>query len=330
MDARAPAEMKTESRNARALHESRKFSYERVAAYRARFIDPRTGRFHEHLLRRRACPVCDSEEYAEIFEKEGGTMVKCLRCSMIFLNPCFTDEALADYYRDLDSGQAEITALEDDFYSDMYNLGLDMIEALRPPGAILDVGCSSGFFLNNARSRGWATTGIDLQIREAEMARGKGHEIHTTSLAALQLPQRFDAIALWDVFEHIPDGRGFWSHLDRNLAPDGVVFLQIPNADSLAARVMREHSHMFDCLEHSNLYGPATIGLFAESVGFNPRDIRSVISEVSVLNNFLHYEDPYFGSSRYGTTVLDLLGESTIHENLLGYKLQIALTRKDG
>ncbi len=319
--------MEGESRNARTLHQGRKFSYDRVSAYRARFIDPATGRFYDRLLRTRDCPVCGGSDHVEAFTKDGGTTVRCMTCSMVFLNPCFTDEALAEYYRDLDTGQADITALESDFYRAIYGRGLDLIEGHRRGGAVLDIGCSSGFFLDLARARGWSTVGIELGLAEAELARAKGHQIHTRPIEELALGRKLDAISMWDVFEHIPDGRRFWSVLDANLAPGGVVFLQIPNSDSLAARIMREHSRMHDCLEHVNLYSPATIRRFADSVGYTVAAMQSVISEASVLNNYLHYEDPYFGSSAHGTTLLDLIDEPTLHAHLLGYKLQIVLAR---
>lgn len=327
MEPRARGLMREESADARKLHEGRQFSYERVSAYRAGFIDPATGRFFASLLRERDCPVCGASEHAVVFERDGGTTVKCLDCSMIFLNPCFNEAALEAYYRDLDTGQAQITSNESDFYREIYGLGLDLIEGYQPSGRILDVGCSSGFFLDVARGRGWNTIGIEPGLREAELAREKAHEIHTLPISRVSFAQKMNVVTLWDVFEHIPDGRTYWEQIDAILAPDGLVFLQIPNSDSLAARIMREHSRMHDCLEHVNLYSPATIRLFAESVGYKVAEMRSVISEASVLNNYLNYESPYFGSSSFGTVVLGLLDEATIHDNLLGYKLQVVLCR---
>jgi SAM-dependent methyltransferase len=321
--------MERESRNARALHEGRKFSYDRVSAYRARFIDPDTGHFYPHLVRDRVCPVCGGGDHAVAFVKDGGTTVKCLGCTMVFLNPCFTDEALADYYKNLDTGQADITARESDFYREIYALGLTLLgERRAPPGTLLDVGCSSGFLLDNARARGWTTLGIELGLSEAALAKERGHEVYTKPLEQVELERPVDAITMWDVFEHVPDGRSLWKAIDRSLSRGGVVFMQIPNSDSLAARVMREHSRMHDGLEHVNLYNPHTIRLLADSVGYDVVAMRSVISEASVLQNFLHYEDGYFGSSTFDTKVLGLLDERTIHEHLLGYKLQVVLARR--
>lgn len=320
--------MKQESQDARRLHLGRKFSYERLTRYRARFIDPATGRFYPHLLRSRACPVCDGTDHVEVFVKDGGTTVKCLACTMVFLNPCFTEEALAHYYRDLDSGQAEIVAREGDFYREIYGLGLASIERHASPGTLLDIGCSSGAFLDLARERGWRTLGIEPGLHEAELARARGHEVTNARLDELDAGAQFDVVSLWDVFEHIPDGRRYWQAIDRHLSPRGVVLLQIPNSDALAARMLREHCHMHDGLEHVNLYNPSTIRRFAESVGYRVLELASVISEISVINNYLHYEDPYFGSSSFGPDLLGLIDEQAIHEKLLGYKLQVVFGRR--
>lgn len=61
--------MKTESKNAKSLHLSRKFSYYRMRKYHQKFIDNSTGRFFNKYTVQRVCPVCDSNDLQKMFEK---------------------------------------------------------------------------------------------------------------------------------------------------------------------------------------------------------------------------------------------------------------------
>jgi hypothetical protein len=82
---------------------------------------------------------------------------------------------------------------------------------------------------------------------------------------------------------------------------------------------------MFDGLEHVNLYGVNTIKILAEKCGLEVLSLKTVISEIGVLNNYLNYEHPYFGSTTNKKFILNLIDEETLHKNLMGYKLQVIL-----
>jgi len=321
--------MKSESKNAKTLHKGRKFWYEMVSDHHKKFIDKKSGEFFKRLTTLRNCPVCDSSRSVPIFKKSGGVYVKCINCTMVFLNAVFRDSALEKYYRTLSAGQAAVVQNESDFYTAIYTKGLNSISQRVDGGKILDIGCSSGFFLDLAKSKGWETYGIELGEIEADMCRGKGHTLYTKKLEDLNMDLKFDAITLWDVVEHLPNGKDQFKLFKDRLSPGGVIFMQIPNSDALAAKIMREKCKMFDGIEHVNLYNPKTIKLLAKKVGLRIEDLETVISEIAVVNNYLSYEDPYFGNSSYRDSALDILSAEFIHENLLGYKMQIVLKRSN-
>lgn len=317
--------LKNESKNAQQLHKGRAFVYKRVSEYHKKYIDRKTGKFFSKLTEIRNCPVCNSSKYVLIFNKSGGTYVKCTKCTMVFINPVFKKDALEQYYISLNTGQAEVVRNESEFYNEIYTKGLDVISKLVSKGKILDIGCSSGFFLNIAKSRGWETYGIELGEIEAEMCRKEGHILYTKKLDDLNIDIKFDVITLWDVFEHLPDGKEQLKLFQSKLSSKGVIFMQIPNSDALAAKVLQQRCNMFDGVEHVNLYNPKTIRLIAQKVGLKVKYLETVISEVAVLNNFLNYEDPYMGASGYSEKLLDILDADFIHKNYLGYKMQVVM-----
>ncbi|MCF6246331.1 MAG: class I SAM-dependent methyltransferase [Desulfobacula sp.] len=307
------------------LHKERMKLWNASIANHAKYIDTTNGLFKDEFIEYRPCPVCNTNDYLTLFSKEGGFYVKCFKCSMIYINPVFTDEALNDYYENNHPVQAQIVESSDSFYDNLYNKGLDSIEIAGSKGTILDVGCSSGVFLDLAKNRNWQTSGIELNVQEFNMARQKGHKVYNTLMENINFDSKFDAITLWDVFEHIKGGEFYLNMMKNLLTPSGVIFLQIPNSDALAARILKEKCNMFDGLEHVNLYGVNTIRQLAERCRLKVQDIQTVIPEIGVINNYLDYDDPYLGNADNKTDIYNLIDETMLNDQLLGYKLQVTL-----
>jgi SAM-dependent methyltransferase len=314
-----------DTQDAKSLHQNRQKMYDEAGKYRSSFVDPATGLISGKYVENRLCPVCGSAEHRFLFVKNGGSYVACNDCSMIFLNPVFNDDDLIEYYQNNTAVQALAHASEDDFYRKIYGVGLEAITGVRESGTVLDIGCSSGLFLDIAKEKGFQTYGIELNKTEVAIARSKGHVIWDVPIQDLRLEPTFDIITLWDVFEHIKDGVAYLTNLKHWLSKNGVLFMQIPNANSLAPRIMRDKCNMFDGLEHVNLYSPNTISAVAASAGYRVQSIFSVIDELKPIKNFLSYEDPYRGSFS-AKDEFDFLVPEIIHAKLLGYKLQVVLT----
>jgi 2-polyprenyl-3-methyl-5-hydroxy-6-metoxy-1,4-benzoquinol methylase len=245
---------------------------------------------------------------------------------MVFLNPALKDNFLEEYYRINHEEQSEIVELDTDFYRTLYTMGLDMIAKSTHVGNLLDVGCSSGSFLDLARQYGWKTHGLELNQKEAARCRAKGHNVVEQLISSAEFGDSFQAITLWDVFEHIKDGVEFLKTARKRLNNRGVVFLQSPTVDSLAAKILQEKCNMFDGLEHVNLYSNKTLHIVARNAGFRVVSYQTVISEIGVINNYLNYEDPYLGRSNNKDHLFrGAITQSWLLENNLGYKYQACL-----
>ena len=170
---------KVYSSDAEKLHRQRRKLYDAHLKYQNSFIDKRTGKCKSKFLEERACPVCKCEENIFLFNKAGGTYVKCNSCGMIFLNPVFKDKYLAQFYAGNIDCQAIVHEEEASFYRSIYNSGLDMMDKRKVKGNLLDVGCSGGFFLDIAKKRFWKTYGIEINKSEFKIAIRKDHVFGT-------------------------------------------------------------------------------------------------------------------------------------------------------
>ena len=81
---------------------------------------------------------------------------------------------------------------------------------------------------------------------------------------------------------------------------------------------------MFDGIEHTNLFSLKSINLIAKQHSFKVNRISTVISEIPIINNYLNFEDPYFGKNK-DKKILNTISEKTLHNKLLGYKFLVIL-----
>ena len=117
---------------------------------------------------------------------------------------------------------------------------LGRIEAHAKPGRILDLGCWVGYFLDEARRRGWDPLGVEPSEFAARYAEDeRGLEVLHAGLLEAELPEReFAAVFMGDVIEHVPAAADAIARARRSLAPGGVLALVLPDAGSRVARLL--------------------------------------------------------------------------------------------
>jgi SAM-dependent methyltransferase len=119
---------------------------------------------------------------------------------------------------------------------------LERIERHRgsAPGALLDLGCWVGFLVSEAERRGWEAWGVEPSTFAAEFARERlGLNVVRGTVDGAELPERhFDAVVLGDVIEHLPDPGAALDRISGLLAPQGLVYMALPDAGSAAAGLL--------------------------------------------------------------------------------------------
>ena len=134
-------------------------------SFREKMIDPATGLVKRECVESRPCPVCGSGEHETVFVKNGFDHVRCT-CGMIHVSPVLRDEYLnlvyagADYEAEThDSFRSEPRR---SFIEALYAEGIELLRfGGKSAGSLLDVGCSSGLFMEYAASRGYQPWGIE-------------------------------------------------------------------------------------------------------------------------------------------------------------------------
>jgi SAM-dependent methyltransferase len=123
-----------------------------------------------------------------------------------------------------------------------FGLGVLLHPWLRD-GALLDVGCGSGRYLDLMRALGWSrTVGVDVSETAIERAREIDLEAYAGQLSEVGFPEStFDAVSLSHTLEHVADPVGLLTEVRRISKPGGRIVILVPHVVGLGARVFREH-----------------------------------------------------------------------------------------
>ena len=155
---------------------------------------------------------------------------------------------------------------------------------------LLDIGCGSGEALAWARDNGWDVFGLDPDPQAVELARRRGlHQVNAGDLLDQEYPDDFfDAITFYQSLEHLHSPSACLSECRRILAPDGAVYISVPNFQSFPRRLLGERWYGLQLPIHLFHFSPATLSELASSCGFriaSPRSYSTIVSAVTTLKS---------------------------------------------
>jgi SAM-dependent methyltransferase len=152
----------------------------------------------------------------------------------------------------------------------------------RRPGAALDVGCGSGFYLAMLRDMGWTVTGIDASAEAARHARTLNGLDVRVGCAEVTLPEladeSFDLVTLWHVLEHLYDPARVLAHIRRLLKPGGLLMLEVPNFSSVCSRLFQSYWAPLESPRHLFQFTPKTLKALLQKNGFQVDRVRGIAS----------------------------------------------------
>jgi len=136
-------------------------------------------------------------------------------------------------------------------------------------GSLLEIGCGNGFFLDEARTRGYAEVrGVEPSCEAIAKAPSAVRDRIVCDIMRPGLfpGASFDAVCLFQVFDHLPDPAGVLAEAGRVLKPGGHLLILNHNIRALSARLLGERSPIVD-LEHTFLFTPGTLSRLVRAHG---------------------------------------------------------------
>ncbi|APV49656.1 hypothetical protein BWI17_08180 [Betaproteobacteria bacterium GR16-43] len=245
------------------------------------------GAFAPGTDRERDCPLCATPgaRAAPLFEKLGMKIVACPECGLTYSRNILRDE----YDRQLYVESASQTSYQDlkrnSAYAELERIkSLYLVQRLgeyrAPPGRLLDIGPGSGKLLEAAMQSGWRAVGIEANAEFAAACRAHGIEILEGFFPdVLPAGERFDAITLLDVLEHLAQPLELLRLARERLVPGGVLVVQVPNVDSLLVQLEGARNTNF-CHGHWSHFNTATLSRIGRSAGLETLAVETIITEI--------------------------------------------------
>lgn len=152
---------------------------------------------------------------------------------------------------------------------------LQLISSRVVQGSLLDIGAGTGDFLKQAKNEGWKVTGIEPSPDARKKASEKGIALFQNIDAVST--QKFDAITMWHVLEHIPDLQYQIEWLKNHLNENGVLFVAVPNFNSLDAQHYKNFWAAWDVPRHLHHFSAKSIKSLFEAHGFSLEETKPLI-----------------------------------------------------
>jgi SAM-dependent methyltransferase len=241
----------------------------------------------------RHCGLCQGDLFEAMGDARLAHLCRCATWGLVQVRTFPDPDELRrvyseDYFKSHDSALMGYEDYERDRYCILKTAArrLDEIEKFSPTrGRILDVGCALGFFLEEARSRGWQVDGVDISEHAAQFANERlGIAARAGMLREAGYdPESFDVATMWDVIEHVTDPVGELAYTASLLRPGGLLVLSTPDVGSLVARVTGPRWMGFKLAEeHLYYFSRRTISLALEKAGFDVLELTSIGKDVAL------------------------------------------------
>ncbi len=180
------------------------------------------------------CPLCISKNTQFFAKKKTYSFFRCKNCKTIFLPKLPSKRVLNKYY------SSQFT----------YNDGKQNENVIRKQSkcilsslkklsnnaqTICDVGSGYGYFMDEARKKGYIVEGVEPSIQLADYTFKKYQlPVYSGNLASyiIKNNNQFDIVTCIHVIEHVVNIKEFISQLVRLVKPGGVLFIETPNSDS--------------------------------------------------------------------------------------------------
>lgn len=240
------------------------------------------------------CLVCGTNEFVPFIVCKDHTVTKedfqiqsCKSCGFKFTSPRPTESEIIRYYKSEDyiSHTNTKTGLIHRLYhwvrsyTLIKKLQLVMHHSVKK-GTILDFGCGVGAFLSVCKKNGWNTFGIEPDPDARKVAKDTNDISSASSISDFDSTfpnEKFDAITMWHVLEHIHDTDAFFSFVSKRLNDKGALLIAVPNCSSYDAKKYGAFWAAYDVPRHLYHFTPKDMKTLFESKGYKQVKVLPMI-----------------------------------------------------
>lgn len=231
----------------------------------------------ERLLK---CPLCKSGNILNhqlvkdhAVSKKEFTLCRCADCTLLFTNPRPTEEEIGPYYdfKEYYSHEDQVQNFTQWLYQKVRKSSIQrkvgLIDSLVKGGFLLDYGCGTGEFLQEAKKQQWTIRGIEPSDKARSQAVNKLTTEVLSTLDELPELEAYDVITLFHVLEHIHSLRKTVKKLVNHLKSNSYMVIAVPNPESTDARHYTSDWAGYDVPRHLYHFSQQSMTAFQEQFG---------------------------------------------------------------
>jgi len=236
------------------------------------------------------CPICDYPNAQQrlvlsdrFFQTSRGPFVlyECAGCRTLFQDADRIRDAVSSFYPPgywwRPDGRA--SGLERAYRTwmvghDHLAFVLSLFKKGQPNLRCLDIGCGEATFVRLALAAGLDAYGLDQAEEAVLLADLPGRIFSGSERELIARGEKFDLITLFHALEHMLDPFAYLKGLQKLLSRPGGLIVQVPNRDSLQARIFGRRWYGLDCPRHVCNYSLFAILYLLGKAGYRIRRVR--------------------------------------------------------
>lgn len=264
------------------------------------------------------CPVCSCDRGTQVAGLDRRfkrlPTYACEDCGLLFTNPMPTEEELGHYYSRLYRFDYQIAsdAPKQRHLRKRTNEAearvVQVSDLLPPQARTLDFGCGSGEFVTSLLALGHDAYGFEPGLAYGNYARSiHGNRVEVKGWQDVSYRKPFDLVSCFHVLEHLSDPIGALKQMAEWTAPDGLLYVEVPDMAFLSAKKGFAGFHFAHLIgfNHHNLLLAGSIAGLEPKVVVSPTGIifghgtsveranqaergRSLTSSVNGRNQLVH------------------------------------------
>jgi 2-polyprenyl-3-methyl-5-hydroxy-6-metoxy-1,4-benzoquinol methylase len=222
-----------------------------------------------------SCLICNSGDTELYITVKSNKYFKCKQCTCVFL-PSSTATGQLEFHSER---EYKLNRLHREIKAGEHRLWLiELMKSYNPNGRMLEIGCSTGFFLKAASDAGYEVIGIDLG--DENVMFGKyflGVKILNEDFLRFDEEKPMDWIVMEQLIEHVVNPMEFIRKAKSLLNSNGHLLITTPNLDFAESLIKWPKKFAMrpvfkDAFGHSNhcvLFRPDALKKLLTQEGFN-------------------------------------------------------------
>ncbi|HRO76396.1 MAG TPA: class I SAM-dependent methyltransferase [Crocinitomicaceae bacterium] len=218
----------------------------------------------EHRTTLSHCPICDNDTLENVMNvtdymitKEEFTIQRCKKCDFHFTNPRPEESVNGNYYKSED--YISHSSTQKGVVNKLYNLVRSytlkkkrkLIEKLTNERNLLDIGSGTGHFLNECKTKGWNTLGLEPDT-DARLFAKTNFNVELSPIEELYAleHEKYNVVTMWHVLEHVYHLQKDVSQIVSLIKKDGYFVIAVPNHKSWDAQQYQFFWAAYDVPRH--------------------------------------------------------------------------------